>query len=697
MSRKPRKSTPSSDPSSQNENREPDEQDVASSNGGVAEETEAETVVATQEEPAQVQLTIKGSDKSARAAAKRFGGEMAKHLPVSTPSNEPDVPDDPISDLLSDGKNMVIVTRQKPRVVQGPDGKDVATNLRIRGRFTCPTTKAEIEELVFEKEGGSKYKCTIHPDTTEGENKILGHFTIEHPDPHEPPYIEGVTINVPEPEREIDIPTGDPTMRETDGLAKLRQDAERRVERARILKETRELEREAKRLEDEIEQPNRSAQTAESDELRKMREENERLRRDMEAKKTDDRFAAMQGSIADLTKVVSELLRAPARQPGEDPTMKFMLEKMKSDDARFAEMMKALTEKQKPPTTPAETGDPMDKMLDRFQKFQAITGTAPNKGVGRLSEIENKLIDMSMDRLMNGVGGGEEATDEDNVEDLEGALKLAIKQFAPIAKTYVEKKMDQETAASGGAPLSKEQLQRVYAEASNAAARKVQEDLAAQGYQLAQDPRTGKLVALPLTPGVKPPVVPPRQLASRVVSTTKTSEGVVKKVALEPHDLRQKPKVAAQPPPAPEPEPQKEEEDVKNGVFPMLGANGETVKIPFPIRPGEMKYDRKYSVNFVLDGIRSELRQGNPQKALTQAKIETYVVEDALDFLDDEMLDQLDGVDSGEKLETLLSPWGDADKIAEIKKAGEDENVASYLRRLFLSIQREWQGVKKTK
>ncbi len=129
----------------------------------------------------------------------------------------------------------------------------------------------------------------------------------------------------------------------------------------------------------------------------------------------------------------------------------------------------------------------------------------------------------------------------------------------------------------------------------------------------------------------------------------------------------------------------------KAGVFPMLGPNGETIKIEFPVRFGDLKYDRRYAVNFILDGIRSEIRQGLPQRAQTDEKVQSYVIGDAIEYLDDEILDSMLDVDDGAKLETLLAPSGAADKIAEIKKAGENEVVASYLRKLVISIQREWQ------
>lgn len=656
--------------------------------GATATETLPEE--SSPEAPAQVQLTIKGSDKSARAAAKRFGGEGARPV-APIVSNTGEGADDPVSALLSDGKNMVLITRQKPRTIQGPDGREHAVNIRIPGAYTCPTSKSEIEELVFQQHGGSKYKCTIHPDTTDGANKILGHFTIEHPDSKCPPFIDGVTINLPEPEPEApQIPTsGDPTLRETDGLAKLRADAERRLDRARVRKEMKELEMEANRIEQEIDGVNTkptapALPVGESEEVRKLREENAKLTAQLTEKKVNDRFDKLENSIADLT---NALKNGAGAKPAANAEESFMMTMLKQTQQHSKDMMTLMQGQQKPVTSP--DGD-MDKMLDRLGKLQALTTGAPGKGTRGLSQLEEKLIDMSFDRLTNGGGGGD---DDEDIDDVEGAVKLAIKQFAPIAKTYVEKKMDQETAASGGQTVSPETIKKIQVEAAQAAARKVQEDLAVQGLVL-QQTADGRLIALQATKGGKP-VVPPRSAGTKVMSETRTQGGVVKKISIQPDDLTGRPKpaqTAATSEPAAELP--KGDDVPKCGVFPMLGPSGADLKIPFPTRPGDLKYDRKYSVNFILDGIRSEIRQGLPQKAQTDPKIESYVIGDAIEYLDDEILDQLDGVDSGPALEAILGPSGDSEKIAEIKAAGEDEVVASYLRKLVLSIQREWQREK---
>lgn len=685
MSGKSRKSSPhrTSDPSHEG-TRDPEVEETVPGNGTGETTTETLPEETSPEEPAQVQLTIKGSDKSARLAAERFGRGATKTAAsvVATPSNDAEPPEDPTAVLLSDGKNMVIVTRQRPRVVEAPDGSEFATNSRIPGRYSCPTSKGEIEELVFQQHGGSKYKCTIHPDTTDGENKILGHFTIEHPNPKCPPFIDGVTINLPEPPPEHpEVPTrGDPTLTETDPLAQMRAALQRRLERVQMKKEIEELEGQIEELEGKKKESTMPAPAVESDEVRKLREQNAQLSAQLAEKKVNDRFDRLEDSITKLASSVAALATAkPSGMSEESVVMKmFGMSQQHSKD-----MIDALKSSNKP--APSSDGD-LDKLLDRFTKIQTLTGGS-SKG-GRSSEIEQRLLDFAYDQLMSKGDGGEGGGGDDS----EDALKLAIREFGPIAKTFVEKKMDQEGAANGGAPLSPDQIKKIYAEAAQAAAKKVQDDLLSQGLHLAQD-ANGKLVALSAPKGGGKPVVPPRGAGTRVVSETRTAGGVVKKVAIQPENLTGKPKSSAEPSESAD-ESTKGGDVPKAGVFPKLGPNGTELKIEFPIRPGELKYDRKYSVNFILDGIRSEIRQGLPQKAATDQKIESYVIGDAIEFLDDEILDQLDGVDSGAKLENLLAPSGDGDKIAEIKNAGEDEAVASYLRKLVLSIQREWQREK---
>lgn len=676
MSPRNSRKSPPVPPSDPAEPRDPVEPIEPPGNGAHAEETEAETMVATEEEPAQVQLTIKGSDKSARAAAKRFGeGAGPKHPPmIETPGNEPEEPpDDPIALLLADGKNMVIVTRQTPRNIRGPRGEKIVTNVRMPGKYTCPTSIAAIEDQVFGEHGGSTYKCTIHPDTSTGENTILGHFKIEHPDPSAAPYIEGVTDVEPE-NVESEIPTrGDPTMHETDTLAALKENLQRRLERAQIAREIKELERQVREFEGSDRPP---TPPAESDEVKKLREENERLRREAEAKKTDDRFNALQDSITKLAQSVTALTTARPSGGDENSIVKTLMQSQKEMFTQAQQHSKEMLEVVKSMSRPAagtpSNEDAFDKAIDRLTKVQGILG----KKDDRMVELQERAMDALFDKL----SGGE---DDRAPADEEDAFKFALKQMTPVIKAYVEKKVD--NRGDDAPPVSKEELKRAYEEAGARAAKEVAEKWQREGLVVKVDPKTGQPHGLPAPD--RRVVVPPRgtpKPAQRV-----TPEGVTRTVHVQPTDLSKKaPPVKT----AGIPEPKKGETVAKFTELPGLGPDGGVLKVELPAQPGDMKYDRRKALDFVLDSIRSEIRQEVP----TKSPDDTVVPGDALEMLDHEMLDLISDVDSADALEKVIGPFCDGSKLAEVKEAGKIETNASWLRRVFLTIRDHWRDFKKS-
>jgi len=687
---KPESSPPSSDPADEGTVETEVLPELETNGHGDTENVEP---VEAPEPPAKVKYSAEGSPRAVAAAARKIAN--VQPTPIATPSNDVPVEDDTDA-LLADGHNMVVVRRTFPKSVEMADGTKRRCATKLPDRYECPTTREKIENDVFDRFGGSEYKCTIHPSTTNGETTQLGYFTIEHPNPEEPPYFpDDPPQEQPyDPRTDVNTSGGDRTMHETDGLAKLRADAERRLERARVRKEMKELEAEAKRLEEEIDGTEKKpvapvAAVGESDEVRKLREQNAQLQAQLAEKKVNDRFDKLEGSIASLAEAIAKSATAKPAVSDEASIVKTLMasqEKMFTQSQQHSKDMLTLIQEKGKPTSSAE-GD-LDKFLDRVTKLQVITGSAPSGNGRKLSSLEERLIDMSFDRLTGGEGEGSGDEDTDDV------AKLAVKQFAPILKTFVEKKMSQQSEASGGVPLSEEQKRIVYAEAAQAAARKVTEDLAAQGINLAQG-ADGKLVALPAPkPGQKTPVVPPRHPGSRVVSEQRTSGGVVKKIVVEPADLSQKKTPRGDAATAEAPEPSKGGDVAKFGEFPFLGEGGTVLKIPFPAQPGDMKYDRRAAVNFILDGIRSEIRQGLPAKAEKDPKTESYVPSDAMDYLDDELLNRIQGVEGGAQLETLLTEWGDAAKITEIKTAGQDEVTKSWLRKLVITIQDVWRDFK---
>ncbi|MCI0635585.1 MAG: hypothetical protein L0206_16970, partial [Actinobacteria bacterium] len=127
-------------------------------------------------------------------------------------------------------------------------------------------------------------------------------------------------------------------------------------------------------------------------------------------------------------------------------------------------------------------------------------------------------------------------------------------------------------------------------------------------------------------------------------------------------------------------------EEVKFTDMPGVG------KVEIPAPPGTMKYDRRKSVNYVLDSIISEVREGTPEKGTGDPSAESYVPADALDYLDDELLHDVWKATSGDELEAALGQWGDRAKFDAIKEAGRDEKIASWLRRVIRTIQDTWKA-----
>ena len=696
---KPEPSAPPALPESGAEGATEVETIVAEPENGQGEHAAGGDSAETTEEPAKMRVQIEGTAGAVRAAARKVGNTPVVPR-VTTPASDPEAPEDNTDELLTDPRNMVVVQRQLPRKIV-VNGEKIRTGMFLPEPYPCPTTVQEIEDDVFENFGGYKYKCTIHPNTPNGKNTLLGAFTIEHPDgPDTMPIIDGLeeSIELPmDPRTSAHTSGADSTMRDTDPFKKMREDAELRLERAKAKKDALMLEAEAKKLEEEISNIGKPAPqpvaSSESEELRKLREQLAEKDRLLAEKKTNDRFDKLEATLATVTQTLATIAQGGGAKSG--PSENDILLKMLTQSQQHSKDMLAMIQSQNKPAPPSDA-DNFDKFLNRFEKLQLITGQAKGGGGNRLSELETRLIDMSVDRLMGGGDDDDGGGSGGDGVDVNDAIKTAIKEFGPIAKTYVEKTITAKQAENGGNPLSQEQLQQISSDGAAFATKKIQDDLALQGLELRAGPEN-RLIVVPV--GVKQPVkVPPRaNPGTRVVSEARTPGGVVKKIAVEPADLsKKKPAPAAAPAPAPTAtEKEKEGTDVKYGEFPMLGENGSALKIPLPVTPGEMKYNRKESVDFVLAGILSELRQGYPKKAENKQYVESFVAADAIEYLDDQLLDQLEKISDGPELEKLLQgAGGDVARIAEIKKAGDDEVVAGYIRRTILTIQREWAATK---
>jgi hypothetical protein len=666
-----RKPTPSDSPPGLEEERLENEEETTPE-GGESGEGEGNGHTET-EEPATMQVTIKGTASGVRSAARKVAGDGARPT-AAKPEKEP--PEDDGADaLLADPKNMIVVARQLPRVFTLRSGEEVRCAVKVE-KYTCPITRDEIEEDVFERFGGRKYKATIHPNTTTGENMILGAFTMEHPNPEMPPYLED-----PETPEEAaarlaaSIPSGsDPTMRETDNLAEVKARLHRRLERAETMKEIKEMERLAKQAERDLESDGKPVTPAAPAGPDPKDAEIARLREALAEKKVDDRFNAMQNSIADLSKTVQALINRPVehKASGEGDLVLKMFNQSQTHSKEMLELVKTMSR----PTTPTpDASENFDKMLDRFAKMKTAFGGDDS----RVSKLQDQLLEMAMDRVL---GGGEEGGEE------EDTMKFAIKQFTPVLKTYVEKQVEKEERTDKDGKkqeVSKERLKEIYQEAAGKAAKDLEDKWRKEGW-LIRDPkaRGGGAPGLP-APQKKPQPqqVPQKAVPSgKVVARKETPEGIVEHIQIEPTDLskRTAPKETA----ATTEAKREEVEEVQYTDMPGIG------KVEVPAKPGEMKYDRKKAVNYVLNSILSEINEGTPQKAADDPKIESYIPADALEFLDNELLAEIHRATSGDELEETLGKWGDREKLDKIKEAGRDKAVDSWIRRAIRTTQDIW-------
>lgn len=639
----------------------PEEEEGAQSLTEPPEEGNGHTNV---EDPAVMEVKIKGTARGVAAAAKKVAGGGTVRPPVAAEPEEP--PPDENAALLANPKNMVVVTRQLPRVFHLRDGTEVRCATKVE-RYSCPVTKTEIEEDVFDRFGGRKYNCTIHPNTTTGENQILGAFTIEHPNPDEPPYIQDTTEEPPE--MPVTIPGGsDPTLRETDPLARAKADLERRLERARMMKEIKDLERMVKEAEGGSDGKAAPAPPPGPDPRDR---EIAELKAALAKKETDERFAAMQASISELAKSVQALAMKPEKSGGEESLVLKLLNQSQQHSKEMIDLVKTIQRPVAPPPPPESEN--FDKMLDRLTKMKQAFGGDDS----RVSKLQDQLLEMAMERVL---GGGEEGGEE------EDTMKFAIKQFTPVLKTYVEKQVEKEERKGGGEKkeLSVEQRKKIYEEAAAKAAADLKAQWEAQGL-VVRVPAPKGIPGAAKKPGLPAPKSAP---PGKVVGRTKTPEGIVEHVQVEPADLSKKaaPRGNAATAEAPAAASRSEEsEEVKYTDMPGIG------KVEVPALPGEMKYDRKKSVNYVLDSMLSEISEGTPKRGADDPAVESFVPADALEFLDDEILAEIHKATSGEELESVLGTWGDKEKIMKIKEAGAaDKAVDSWVRRLIRTIQDVW-------
>ncbi len=626
---------------------EPVEEDLTEPEEVPAETETPETPEVPPEE-AQVEVKMKGPATAVRNAARRIGNEP----PAESEEQDEEPVEDPLGRLLSDTGNMVIVTRLLPRVVRLADGSTRRCSGRVE-KYPCPITMEELEDDVFGRFGGKKFKVTIHPAGPAGEMKKLGGFVIENPDEELPIFPDDPDMPRDQSSR---MPNDvDPTlMPHPDPLVRAEQQAAKRYEDALRRQRIKELEKQARDAED-VDKPQVPIVHHHPP---KDDAGNSRIQA------LEDRLA-----LKELrTEFDSKLTRIEGLLQNQRPSGNsskgdndLLIAMMQNNQAQFTEMMKAITAIQKPaPVAPAAPSSEMnfDKMLDMFTKLKAALGGDDS----RVKRLEETLLESAIERAM---GGGEGPAEE------EDTVKFAIRQMTPVLKTYVEKQIDKE-AQSKGREITAEERKKIYSDAAMKAAKDLEAEWRAKGLLVKGPPPGGKM------PGVPQKKVPGLPAPGQ---RTKTAEGEVETVVVEPAKTgsTQKPSKPVEPGKE-EPVVKEEEKMPRFADLPGIG------KVEIPPPPGHPAYDPKKALNFVMDSMLSEIHERVPQDRPN----DSYVVGDALQCLDGELLGRFSQIDTGTELEQFLSDNGAASKVESIKKAGEDEIVKSWVKRIVITIQDHW-------
>jgi len=206
-------------------------------------------------------------------------------------------------------------------------------------------------------------------------------------------------------------------------------------------------------------------------------------------------------------------------------------------------------------------------------------------------------------------------------------IKYAVKELSPILKTYVEKKMENDKVKADD--LTQEQKKAIYFEAAKTAARDIARKMIEEG----------KLVPIGSTNQTLPAPVQPSPV----------------KPAASP----------AVPPPAPATQPTPQPQETSMDV---------------PPSPQSPAYDRKKAVDLVLDVALGDIKKG--------VREESFLMGDMLDRLDDEILNGIMNLETGDQLRALLAPYATPGKLEAVEEAGnKDPDVKRWLKNCIVTVQ----------
>lgn len=560
---------------------------------------------------AQLHVVARGTAEDVRDAMSKMAPPAA--APAPEEEEEPEVDDQKIVDLMNDPKNAVTVSRLYPRRWKR---EKCDTELET---YRCPASIDDVTDDVFTRFGGKRFLVSIHPNTPTGKHKPLYGFAIENPEEDEPRFGE-------EPQETV-VGATDPTLvPDNDPLAQLDKtltDQIRMADKVLKLKGAKSI---MKNLNEDEGNGDKKGRAEGAEREERVRALEDRLGVSQLEGRIDRRLDRLENAIVTM---------AEGKKGGssDDGLIRLIIAQMNSSDAKFQTMMQTMMTTL---TSQGKRHDDMDSMLDRLSKLKSVFGSDDS----RVKKIEETLLEMALDRIE---GGGGESDESD--------VKYAVKQIVPLARTYIEKKLDEPSEGARRVP-SEEEFKRLVKEEAMKLARGMAEDWQKKGYLVKIPEKQGQQrVGLPAAAAREKAGAPSPGAKSPSETHKKNPEVEI----IERHET----------PPAKEGAQGAEEEELPAG----------------PLSPA---YDRKLAVNFVLDTILEEVDAGCPADG--------YTVGDIMDRLDDELLDGLRGVTTAEELERLIGPHADAAKVAEIKAKGKNPDVKSWLTRVIVTAQDEFRS-----
>ena len=568
-------------------------------------------------------MTISGSPEEIKEGLESFAGEQQE------PERGTDPKFDAFIEALGTPGYHVEVRRIRPTVY--PDG----SNAKIRVYTDeCPADLSDIKQNVFSIHGGHRYKVAVKD---ENEKMVAAHM-IWNPETEEPTPLstqEDPTVGMFQPVEEDE----DYYDEEIKKLAK----EEERLQKKQIIEEKKQrlAELQGKKDIDPRDDQIRKLQDQLADLVGEKKdslilsrlEAIERRITEPARPAVDPEVQALKESIAAMQRQNEELRRQV--EDKKEERLYSILDRALNKDSNaglkeLAEAIRssnenALLSEIKALRSAGNKPQTIEEQLSVLAKLKEVLGDTRSKE----SRITEAAMDMLLDKALGGGGGGEGNAEED-------PFKFAIKEMVPAVKELIQDQVEKKKKKEGG-QLTRDQYKEIYKQATR--------DVIAQLRQ------QGAIKQAPPQQAIPQPTPAQQQ--------------------------QQQPAAAPSPQPQAAPSQPPQQQAVKRPGF-------QDEKVKLPPSPQSPAYDRKVTLNFVVDEIVGEIQNGPSD--------DTFIVGDAVDGLDDEFLDELCGIDNSDGLYNLIRPYVVEEKLKLIEsRAKADQKIKAWLNRIITSIQYEYQ------